>query len=111
MTAPAVDDLRAASDLSDVLGARVMPILRSHGGGVAVRSLRDGVLELEWQGACLGCPLRAMTVVAVLEPALLGIDGIDRIEAGVRLSAAARDRIRACAPRPEPRGTANACRW
>lgn len=88
-----------APDIAVVLRDRVMPVLKSHGGGVYVRSFEDGVLHVGWVGACVGCPLRPFTVAAVLEPALCGVDGVERVEAeGSRLSAAASARLRAMAP-------------
>jgi Fe-S cluster biogenesis protein NfuA len=92
-----------AADIADALAERVMPVLRSHGGGVWVSSLEDGVLEVQWQGACVGCPLRPMTVAAVLEPAFEDIEGVERVEAGVRLSPRTRERLRACVHPAQPR--------
>jgi Fe-S cluster biogenesis protein NfuA len=87
-------EAQLAADIADALRDRVMPVLRSHGGGVWVSSFEDGVLEVQWQGACVGCPLRPMTVAAVLEPAFEDIEGVERVEAGVRLSPRTRERLR-----------------
>ena len=63
----------------DAVLAVVRSRLRGHGGDVAVRDVRDGVVDLEFQGACRGCPAQAFTHVAVLEASLADVDGVARV--------------------------------
>lgn len=55
--------------------------IRGHAGDLIVSSVEDGAAKLEFLGACRGCPAQAFTLVAVVEPALLGVNGIQRVEA------------------------------
>lgn len=70
--------------------------LRGHGGDVEVRRIsEDGELELEFTGACRGCPAIGFTYGAVVEPALDGLPGIKAVKANqVNLSSSAIRRIR-----------------
>lgn len=50
----------------------VRPYLKTDGGNVRVAELTDaGVLRVEMLGACLDCPMSAMTLRAGLEQAVL----------------------------------------
>jgi Fe-S cluster biogenesis protein NfuA len=61
----------------------IRPYLREDGGDVLFKRLReDGVLELEWVGACRTCPMSQLTLRAGVERALLHeIPEIKRVEA------------------------------
>lgn len=50
---------------------RVQPYLRSHGGGVEVVSVEDGVVFVKMLGACDGCPLIDVTLRQGIEEMLL----------------------------------------
>lgn len=54
--------------------------IRGHAGDVMIDDVRDGVVTLEFLGACKGCPAQAFTFYAVVEPALADIDGVNRVE-------------------------------
>jgi Fe-S cluster biogenesis protein NfuA len=43
--------------------------LRGHFGDVVVADATEGVVKLEFLGACRGCPAQAFTFLAVVEPA------------------------------------------
>jgi Fe-S cluster biogenesis protein NfuA len=62
---------------------RVRPYLRSDGGDVLYRRLReDGILEVSWQGTCRSCPMSLLTLRAGLERAILHeIPEVRRVEA------------------------------
>jgi hypothetical protein len=53
--------------------------LRGHGGDVVVDNITDGVVSLDFQGACRGCPALTLTYVAVVEPAVLGVEGVKAV--------------------------------
>jgi Fe-S cluster biogenesis protein NfuA/nitrite reductase/ring-hydroxylating ferredoxin subunit len=64
----------------------VRPYLRSHGGGVDLLEVRDGVARLRLDGSCRGCPSSRATMRAAIEdavrraaPELEGVeaDGVD----------------------------------
>lgn len=59
------------------LGARVMralesvrPYLQSHGGGIELMDLRDGIVRLRFHGSCDGCPSSAQTMKESIERAI-----------------------------------------
>ncbi|HEX7301046.1 MAG TPA: NifU family protein [Solirubrobacteraceae bacterium] len=53
--------------------------LRGHAGDVAVADVSDGVVTLDYRGACRGCPAVNFTHVAVVEPALSGVHGVKSV--------------------------------
>ena len=61
----------------------VRPYLRADGGDVKYVRLRpDGVLELQWLGTCLICPMSQMTLRAGVERALMNdVPEVKRVEA------------------------------
>jgi len=62
---------------------KVRPYLRKDGGDVRlVRVTDDGIVELQWEGACVNCPMSVMTLRAGVERTLLlKVPGIRRVEA------------------------------
>jgi Fe-S cluster biogenesis protein NfuA len=48
----------------------VRPFLASHGGGVEILSVQDGVARLRLQGSCNGCPASASTLEHALKEAI-----------------------------------------
>jgi Fe-S cluster biogenesis protein NfuA len=54
--------------------------LRGHGGDLNVTSVRDdGGVELEFIGACRGCPALAFTFSAVVVPAARELPGVTAV--------------------------------
>ncbi len=49
----------------------VRPYLGSHGGGVQVLGVRDGVVRLRLEGTCHGCPSSTATLRYAIERAIL----------------------------------------
>lgn len=80
--------------------------LRGHGGDVVVGDISDGVVDLEFQGACRGCPAQAFTFVSVLEPAVTSVAEVTKVQSSRshispfvverihRMSTATADRVR-----------------
>ncbi len=100
---PAPDDLSSAV-------RRASLAFRSHGGGVELDTVaagtaagsRDGgadpgsTVRVRFLGACTGCPCRPGCLTATVEPLLLEVSGVRRVEAeGVRISAEAQARLTA----------------
>lgn len=55
-------DAELHTRIEEILAREVAPIAQSHGGGVRVESVRDGVLTVELTGACSGCSESERTV-------------------------------------------------
>ncbi|GAC1318658.1 MAG: hypothetical protein NVSMB25_08380 [Thermoleophilaceae bacterium] len=55
-----------------VIGAlrEVRPYMESHRGGVRLVSVEDGVVRLELEGSCSGCPSSTMTLKLAIEDAI-----------------------------------------
>jgi Fe-S cluster biogenesis protein NfuA len=78
------------------LDARVRPLLQIHGGEVALESVDDGHVRVRFEGACVGCPLRPVTLSLTIERELSGVAGVSSVSAsGVRVSPHAAARMRA----------------
>ena len=72
------------------------PILGAHAGGVELVEAEGGVVRIRYTGMCTGCPLRPLTTVSTVRPALLELDGIESVEIeGSRISAEAEARLAA----------------
>ena len=91
------DDAKAALSeiVESVLEHRVRPQLASHAGDIRVREITpDGVVKLEWLGACTGCPLQPVTTASTLWTTLERIPGVTRIDAGWRAAPEVEERLR-----------------
>jgi Fe-S cluster biogenesis protein NfuA len=106
MNADAADSAAAAV----VALASVAPVLAAHAGGVELAGLEGGVARVRYTGMCTGCPLRPLTTVSTVRPALLAVAGVTVVEVeGSRISAEAEERLaRALAGAPHTRYRADA---
>ena len=52
--------VRAAA--GDILAGRLGDYIRSHGGALRVAEVRDGVVTVDFQGMCRGCPISPLTL-------------------------------------------------
>lgn len=67
--------------LEEVLEEQVRPMLRSHGGGVRLVDWVDGVVYVELQGACAGCPSADLDTKQLIEGALCAaVPEVRRVE-------------------------------
>jgi Fe-S cluster biogenesis protein NfuA len=48
----------------------VRPYLESHGGNVELLGIEEGVVRLQLQGSCSGCPSSAVTLKLAVEEAI-----------------------------------------
>jgi Fe-S cluster biogenesis protein NfuA/nitrite reductase/ring-hydroxylating ferredoxin subunit len=55
--------------------AGVLPYLESHGGGVELVGVQDGIVRLRMHGSCSGCPSSAMTLKLAIEDAIFRVEG------------------------------------
>jgi Fe-S cluster biogenesis protein NfuA len=70
-------ETRVARALEDV-----RPYLGSHGGGVELLGVDDGVARLRLDGTCNGCPSSRVTLTSAIEEAVLrAAPEVERIEA------------------------------
>ena len=97
MAAPMVDvtEEEIASAVQLRLDGAIRPLLQFHGGDVRIeRITQDGVVHLEYHGACRGCYLQAATHFVTVRLRLLEVPGVtDVVTRGVRLSEESAGRI------------------
>lgn len=48
--------------VTGLLNARIRPAIRKDGGDIAVRKIEDGIVYVELQGKCVGCPYAQRTL-------------------------------------------------
>lgn len=78
------------------LEARIRPMLQVHGGDITLLSADEGDVRLRFEGACVGCPLRAVTFSVLIERELVAVEGVRSVMVpGVRISPHAAERLRA----------------
>jgi Fe-S cluster biogenesis protein NfuA len=78
------------------LDTRVRPLLQVHGGEVSLISVDDGHVQVRFEGACVGCPLRPVTLSLTVERELVAVEGVESVSAaGVRVSPHVAERMRA----------------
>ena len=74
-------DERIAAAAKTVIDEELASLTTSHGGGITLVSVRDGVVTVALAGACQGCPAAAMTLHQRFETALRSrVDGVVRVE-------------------------------
>jgi Fe-S cluster biogenesis protein NfuA len=56
--------------VNKVMAEEVAPALASHGGGATVNGVSEGVVSIELQGGCKGCPGARMTMKNGIETLL-----------------------------------------
>ena len=66
-------------DALDAVLACIRPLLKGHGGDVAVTGVDDGVVTVAFRGACEACPNIAMTYVGPVRTALLQVPGVREV--------------------------------
>ena len=83
---------------ADLLARRVKAInvlIGSHAGSVEVLGVSpQGAVSIRYAGMCTGCEYRPVTTAGTVEPALLDVAGVTRVEVvGARVSDEAMARI------------------
>lgn len=56
------DDADIVAQIHELLETRVRPAVAGDGGDIVYRGFRDGVVHLQLQGACSGCPSSTATL-------------------------------------------------
>jgi len=82
-------------EIQDLIETQIKPLLKIHGGGIRFIKITDtGTVQLAFEGACLGCPLKSVTYALGVRQRLLQHPEIHEVEIeGVRLSKAALNRV------------------
>lgn len=80
-----------------VLDSDLRPLLHFHGGDVHIMEISpEGVVRLDYTGACHGCHLQMITHLVTMRARLVQIPGVSDVVAdGIRLSQAAQERVAA----------------
>jgi Fe-S cluster biogenesis protein NfuA len=77
--------------------------LRGHGGDLRIRAVDEhGDVDVEFLGACNGCPAIGFTFTAVVEPTLRGLGGVRGVKSRqARYSRFVAERVRHLCPAPD----------
>lgn len=54
MTDPKTEETKQL--IKAILELRIRPVLQAHGGDITYKDFKDGIVYVEMQGACHGCP-------------------------------------------------------
>jgi Fe-S cluster biogenesis protein NfuA len=61
------EDAEIIDQIQDLLETRVQPAVANDGGNIVYRGFKDGILYLQMQGACAGCPSSTITLKRGIE--------------------------------------------
>lgn len=61
------DDDLTTQKIKELLNTRVRPAVAMDGGDIRFHDFRDGIVYVQLQGACVGCPSSTMTLKAGIE--------------------------------------------
>mgnify|MGYP003637601736 FL=1 len=64
---PAVEDDEITTQIKTLLDERVRPMVAMEGGDIIFDRFEDGIVYLQMQGACSGCPSSAVTLKSGIE--------------------------------------------
>lgn len=64
-------DRQTATMIAELIDTRIRPTVMEDGGDIVFRAFRDGVVELQLQGSCTGCPSSSVTLKAGIENMLM----------------------------------------
>lgn len=62
LVAPSQQDDPLAQQIREIINTRVRPAVAQDGGDIVFHSFNDGVVYLQMQGACSGCPSSQITL-------------------------------------------------
>ena len=48
--------------INKIITESILPSVQMHGGHVELKSFKDGIVTVELQGSCSGCPSSVMTL-------------------------------------------------
>lgn len=68
--------------VEEIMDKEIRPHLKADGGDAEVVSVEDGVVNVELQGACAGCPMSQLTIQGMIEQQLKArIPEVESVEA------------------------------
>ncbi len=65
------DDDEVVAMIKELLEARIRPAVQDDGGDIAYRGFEDGVVKVQLQGSCVGCPQSSVTLKMGIENMLM----------------------------------------
>eukprot|EP00469_Lotharella_globosa_P002060 CAMPEP_0167794758 /NCGR_PEP_ID=MMETSP0111_2-20121227/13992_1 /TAXON_ID=91324 /ORGANISM="Lotharella globosa, Strain CCCM811" /LENGTH=238 /DNA_ID=CAMNT_0007688219 /DNA_START=28 /DNA_END=741 /DNA_ORIENTATION=+ len=78
------DDDEVVQMIKELLEARIRPAVQEDGGDIAYRGFEDGVVKVQLQGSCVGCPSSSVTLKMGIEnmlkhyvPEVTAVEAID----------------------------------
>lgn len=96
---PSPDEADEVRNRVEAALSSVKSRLRGHGGNVVVGDIKAGVVDLEFQGACRGCPAQGFTFVSVVEPAVRTVSAVTTVKSSrSHISPFVVERIRKMSP-------------
>jgi Fe-S cluster biogenesis protein NfuA len=105
VTTTETDDATRAVATVDSVAAGLTAVrqrLRGHAGDLRVAGVHDGSVEIEFLGACNGCPALGFTFSAVVVPTVEALAGVTSVQSRqVRYSRFIAERLRATHPGPD----------
>jgi Fe-S cluster biogenesis protein NfuA len=93
----AVERQRQLDEVNEIFDREINPRLAAHlGGGNVLEIDDDGVVHVEFTGACTTCAYRRNTIVGAIYPRLREVDGVTAIASpGVTLTLREQQRVAA----------------
>ena len=70
ITTSATEEGNVVDQIKGLLNARIRPAVKQDGGDIAFRDFKDGVVYVEMQGSCKGCPYALVTLKEGVEKIL-----------------------------------------
>lgn len=68
--APCPDEENIIAQITGLINARIRPAVRQDGGDIVFRKFEDGIVYVELQGSCVGCPYAMVTLKEGVEKIL-----------------------------------------
>ena len=65
--------------IQEVIDDKVNPALEVHAGSISLIKFEDGVAYVQLMGGCSGCPSSKITLLALIQPLLTEIEGVDMV--------------------------------
>lgn len=69
-SAPCADEENTVAQIEGLINARIRPAVRQDGGDIVFRKFEDGIVYVELQGSCVGCPYAMVTLKEGVEKIL-----------------------------------------
>jgi Fe-S cluster biogenesis protein NfuA len=78
------EDDEVVAMIKELIETRIRPAVQEDGGDVVFRGFEDGIVKLEMQGSCQGCPSSSVTLKHGIENMLMHyvpeVEGVEQVE-------------------------------